>query len=56
MDLKTSDSFKKFEKYPANLQYIIDHYNPSARIIDLVSHTTYVVCVNFILKCRGTTV
>ena len=28
--------------------YIIDHYNPSVRIIDLVSHTTYVVCVNFI--------
>ena len=27
--------------------YIIGHYNPSARIIDLVSHTTYVVCVNF---------
>ena len=28
--------------------YIIGHYNPSVRIIDLVSHTTYVVCVNFI--------
>ena len=25
--------------------YIIDHYNPSDRIIDLASHTTYVVCV-----------
>ena len=25
--------------------YIIGHYNPSDRIIDLVSHTTYVVCV-----------
>ena len=24
---------------------IIGHYNPSVRIIDLVSHTTYVVCV-----------
>ena len=24
--------------------YIIDHYNPSVRIIDLVSHTTFVVC------------
>ena len=32
--------------------YIIGHYNPSARIIDLVSHTTYVVCVNFIHKWR----
>ena len=27
--------------------YIIGHDNPSVRIIDLVSHTTYVVCVNF---------
>ena len=30
--------------------YIIGHYNPSVRIIDLVSYTTYVVCVNFFLK------
>ena len=30
--------------------YIIAHYNPSIRIVDLVSHTTYVVCVNFIHK------
>ena len=29
--------------------YIIGHYNPSVRIINLVSHTTYVVCV-LILK------
>ena len=28
------------------------HYNPSVRIIDLVSHTTYIVCVNFIHKWR----
>ena len=27
---------------------IIDRYNPSVRIIDLVSHITYVVCVNFL--------
>ena len=33
--------------------YIIGHYNPSVRIIDLVSHTTYVVCVNFMHKWRG---
>ena len=33
--------------------YIIGHYNPSVRIIDLVSHTTYVVSVNFIHKWRG---
>ena len=29
------------------LTYVIGHYNPSVRIIDLVSHTTY-VGVNFI--------
>ena len=34
------------------ITYIIGHYNPSVRIIDLVSHTTYVVCVNFIHKWR----
>ena len=34
--------------------YIIGHYNPSFRIIDLVSHTTYVVCVHYIYKWRGT--
>ena len=32
--------------------YIIGHYNPSVRIINLVSHTTYVVCINFIHKYR----
>ena len=32
--------------------YIIGHCNPSVRIIDLLSHTTYVVCVNFIHKRR----
>ena len=32
--------------------YIIGHYNPPVTIIDLVSHTTYVVCVNFIHKWR----
>ena len=32
--------------------YIIGHYNPSVRIIDLVSHTTFIVCVNFIHKWR----
>ena len=35
------------------ITYIIGHYyNPSVRIIDLVFHTTYVVCVNFIHKWR----
>ena len=33
--------------------YIIGHYNPSFRILDLVSNITYVVCVNFIHKRRG---
>ena len=32
--------------------YMIGHYNPSVKIIDLVSHTIYVVCVNFIHKLR----
>ena len=32
--------------------YIIGHYKPSVRIIDLVSHTTNVVRVNFIHKWR----
>ena len=31
--------------------YIICPYNPSVRIIDVVSHTNYVVWVNFIHKC-----
>ena len=33
---------------------IIGHYNRSVRIIDLVSHTTYVVCVNFLYIIGGT--
>ena len=36
----------------ATYTYIIARYNSSARIIDLASHTTYVVCVNFIHKWR----
>ena len=32
--------------------YIIGHYNHSVRIIDLASHTIYVVCVNFTHKRR----
>ena len=32
--------------------YTIAHYNPSVRIIDQVSLTTYVVCINFIHKWR----
>ena len=32
--------------------YVIDHYNTLVSNIDLVSHTTYVVCVNFMRKWR----
>ena len=32
--------------------YIIGHNNPSVSIINLVSHTNYVLCVNFIHKWR----
>ena len=51
------DYQKVIERYTFNrsdtyITYIIGHYNPSVRIIDLVSHTTYVVCVNFIHKWR----
>ena len=43
----------KYEKFEVLIHnYIIGHYNPSVRIIDLVSQTTYVVCVNFIHKWR----
>ena len=35
---------------PSIYMYIIGHYNPLIRIIDLISDTTYVVCVNFIHK------
>ena len=34
---------------PTLLFFLIGHSNPSVRIIDLISHTTYVVCVNFTL-------
>ena len=50
---KTTEYFLKFiflfesTILPVNT-YIIGHFNPSVRIIDLVSHATYVVCVNFI--------
>ena len=32
--------------------YIIGHYKPSVKTIDLVYHTTYVVCVHFKHKWR----
>ena len=36
--------------------YIIGHYNASVRVINLASHTTYVVSVNFIHRVAGPTV
>ena len=33
--------------------YIIVLYNPSVMIIGLVSHTTYVVCINFLYISGG---
>ena len=36
-----------------HITYIIGYCNPSVRIIDLVSHITYVVCVNFMHKWRN---
>ena len=41
----------EFSKYELHTN-ITGHYNPSVRIIDLVSRTTYVMCVNFIHKWR----
>ena len=38
-------SLSKFERGRSRHTYLIGHYNPSVRIIDLVSQTTYVVCV-----------
>ena len=38
--------------FDISLSKIQKYYNPSVRIIDLVSHTTYIVCVNFIHKWR----
>ena len=37
---------------PKPIRHIIAHYNLSVRIIDVVSHTTYVVCIIFIHKWR----
>ena len=46
---------KKFEKVFNSFfkdTCLIGHYNHSVRIIDLVSHTTYVVCIDCIHKWR----
>ena len=44
--------FRKKQEFVRNNTYILGYYNPSVRIIYLVSHTTYVVFVNFIHKWR----
>ena len=38
------------------VSYIINHYNPSVRIIDPDSHTTFVVFVKFYTWVAGSTV
>ena len=43
---------RNLKKLWAPVQYIIGHYNPLVRIIDLVPRSTYVACVNFIRKRR----
>ena len=48
-------SCKQSDKYTWRIMCLLSrniYYSPSVRIIDLVSHTTYVVCVNFINKWR----
>ena len=40
------------EKNAKTITYVIGYYNPSVRIIDLVSHATYVACIKFIHKWR----
>ena len=50
-DLRLCSTFS-FRCHTNYIHNIIGHYNPSSRIIDRVSHTTYVVGVNFIHKWR----
>ena len=51
-DRDTSTDFRLGLCLDTGHTYIISHYNPSVRIIDLVSHAAYIVCVNFIHKWR----
>ena len=41
----TDTVFKLYMWVSSPHTYIIGHYNPSIRIIDLISHSTYIVCV-----------
>ena len=56
MQISVSGALSKFPSFRLGLTsidtYIIGHYNPPVRIIDLVSHTTYVVYVHFMHKWR----
>ena len=47
IDYKQTYTTRKMKLVVA-ITCLIGQHNPSVRIIDLVSHTTYVVCVNFI--------
>ena len=51
-ELLKNQSISKFDRIFHTYIYIIGRYNPTVRIIDLVSHTNYVVCVNIIHKWR----
>ena len=48
---KLDNNYHKLQE--SEIIFLIDHYNPSLRIIDLVSYTIYVVCLNFKDKWRG---
>ena len=41
-----------FPRVNWHITYIISHYNPSVRVIDLVSRIIYIVCDNFIDRWR----
>ena len=49
-DLELEKFFDFLFKKTSIFTYLIRNCNTSVGIIDLVSHTTYVVCVNFIHK------
>ena len=46
---RTQNMYTEIRSYNT---YIIGHYNPSFRIIDLASHTAHVLCVHFIREWR----
>ena len=42
--LPIQDNYKENGSKSSYLKYIFDHYNPSVRITELFSNTTYVAC------------